>query len=410
MSRFWSCLATQVGKSIVRWRSPVANATNTLSVTQLIDAPEAELRNADAEQCYEDFTPYTWELEAQAAYDEWAEAEAEQAHRAEHFTHIARCDAQLATHTVRYPKHKYLVDGLFPTKEIHVITGESGVGKTSWLFDFIDDWQHERPVLNRASHWQPFCILVNDRSQAGMQRTLERLDKHPDAYRILTFKQSTKDSHRQPGIKPPTIADKIAAVLNSDKSLRVVFVEGLQVEADDGNDYGAMSRMMAGLNALCRERDVTIVATTHTSKVNAATGGARRTAIIGSAATPAMCETVLVFTEAPKLPGYVLLTVQNHNGPKEEHFYRFTDKGRLEGPVVPPMKKDLLAKYLDSLPEAVEEIERQLVIKFFVDNESNEKAADKKLGEAVAAELLLRVGGGKYRILKRPEGWQAVTF
>lgn len=382
---------------------------NTLSELEV----NAKLRSEaeeDSEQYYSELSD--WDLMLLEAEADWRESEAadaryekEQALREKHFARLAVCDKQLADGTVKYPKHGYLVEGLFPTGEVHVLTGESGVGKTSWMFDFIDDWQHERDVLGHKSHWQPYCILVNDRSKGGMYRTLERLGKHPDAYDIRTVKLESKR-----GENPPTIVDKVAAVINSDPNLRVIFIEGLQVEAAESNDYGAMSRLMSGLNALCQKHNITVIATTHTSKANATSGGVRRTAIIGSAATPAMCETVLVFTDTPNSPGHVLLTVQNHNGPKEQFYYRFTDKGRLEGPVVPQMKKDLMAKFIESLPKEVEELARKQVVKFFIDNDSNEKAADKKLGEAVTAELLVRFAPGKYRIANRPEGWQTLTF
>ena len=348
-------------------------------------------------------------LEAEADWRECEIAEAryekEQRLRDKHFANLAVCDKQLAEGTVRYPEHEYLVDVIFPRGEVHVLTGESGVGKTSWMFDFIDDWQHERDVLGRKSHWQPYCILVNDRSKGGMQRTLERLGKHPAAYDIRTPKLQGKSQEN-----PPTIVDKVAAVIKSDPNLRVIFIEGLQVEAAESNDYGAMSRLMSGLNGLCQRNNITIIATTHTSKMNAASGGVRRTAIIGSAATPAMCETVLVFTEMPGFPGYVRLTVQNHNGPKEEFYYRFTDKGRLEGPVALAMKKDLMAKFIESLPEEVEEFARKQAVTFFIHNGSGEAGADKKLSEAVTAGFLGRQGRGQYVILKRREGWQTLTF
>jgi hypothetical protein len=375
-------------------------------VANIPDSPDAKLRSIEpTEDFYEeyeldsDFDPLRAELEAD--YADHQREQDEREFRDAHFARLRRYDTELANGTVRYPKHEHLVDGLFPTREVHVLTGESGVGKTSWLFDFIDDWQHERPVLGRASHWQPFCILVNDRSEAGMLRTLERLGKHPQAYKILTFKQdkATRASN-------VTLADKVRHVLDRNPKLRVVFIEGLQVEADESNDYGAMSRMMARLNALCRERNITIIATTHTSKNNAAAGGVRRTAIIGSAAMPAMCETVLVFTATAN--GGVLLTVQNQNGPKEEHPYHF-DNGRLVPGEPVKFKQTLLTEFLENYGVG-EEFPVKAAQEYFASKGKDRNAMNAALKKAQTDGFIERSQRGKYVVKKAPSGWDTVDL
>jgi RecA-family ATPase len=235
--------------------------------------------------------------------------------RDQHFEMLEHTDKQKP----KYPHFEYLVDGLLPVNEVHVIAGETGAGKSTWLFDnFINPWQHEKPVLGRKSHWLPYVIFVNDRSEAGMVRTLQRLGLHPTQFPIKsTITGGTS-----------TLLQKIEAFHDNNPALKVVFIEGLHVGQKEGNDYGESSQMMQELNALCQKRKLTIIATTHISKANAQLGAADRTSIIGSSATPGMCETVFVLTKQKK-GGRVRLTVHPRNERAITQLYKWTDNGRL---------------------------------------------------------------------------------
>jgi len=179
-----------------------------------------------------------------------------EAAREDHFAMLKKTDKEKP----RYPPFEYLVDGLLPVNEVHVVAGETGAGKSTWLFDnFINPWQHEHLVLGRKSHWLPYVVFVNDRSEAGMVRTLRRLGLHPKQFPIKSTITGGKAS----------LVEKIAAFHDENPVLKVVFIEGLHVGQKDGNDYGQSSEVMQELNALCQKRKLTIIATTHVSKSNA---------------------------------------------------------------------------------------------------------------------------------------------
>lgn len=190
--------------------------------------------------------------------------------------------------------------------------------------------------------------------------------------------------------------------------VRVVFIEGLQVEADESNDYGAMSFLMAGLNALCQELDITIAATTHTSKSNAAARGTQRTAIIGSAATPAMCETVLVFTKAQN--GGVTLTVQNHNGPEEVHPYHFDDTGRLVPGNPKGFKPTLLTEFLGNNITVGEEFPVKDLGEFFTSKGRDRNAMNAALTKAKNDGFIASTRRGFYTVIQLPTGWDTVDI
>jgi hypothetical protein len=240
--------------------------------------------------------------------------------RDSHFASLEVFDAQQRAKKIKYPLHEYMVEGLLPLNEVHIIAGETGAGKSTWLFDFLDTWQHEKPVFGRKSHWLPYVIFVNDRSEAGMLRTLERMGLHPKAFPIKSLLGSGNKL---------SLVQKIEAFHDKNPSLKIVFIEGLHVGQQEGNDYGEASAVMQQLNALCQKRKLTIIATTHVSKVNASKGATDRTSIIGSSATPGMCETVFVLRKDSKKPGRVFLTVHPRNEGTLYRAYKWTNDGRL---------------------------------------------------------------------------------
>jgi hypothetical protein len=237
-----------------------------------------------------------------------------EAARDDHFALLEKTDKQ----PPKYPLFEYLVDGLLPVNEVHVIAGETGAGKSTWLFEnLINPWQHEKAVLGRRSRWLPYVIFVNDRTKAGMVRMLHRLRLNPKQFPIVSTITGESVS----------LVDKIQRYHDANPELKVVFIEGLHVAQKEGNDYGQSSEVMQRLNGLCQNRDLTIIATTHVSKDNAKHGGGDRTAIIGSSATPGMCETVFVLTK--QNGGRVRLTVHPRNERSFTRLYKWTEEGKL---------------------------------------------------------------------------------
>src|SRR6185437_902257 len=233
-------------------------------------------------------------------YAKWLPAEYErQSRRAEHFKRLIAQDRELAEGRVNYPPTEYLVDGWLPTKEIHLLIGESGAGKTTWLFsEFLTKWQREESILGRASHYVPYAVLVNDRSQEGIIRTLERMRLHP-GYPIKSINGD-----------PRPLDEKVIEFCDANPHVRFLVIEGIHCGMEDLNDYSAVSKLMASLVKLCRERDLTILGTTHVSKAAASNGVNGRTSAIGSVATAGMSETLLVLTRKDST---VKLTINDHN-------------------------------------------------------------------------------------------------
>ncbi len=233
--------------------------------------------------------------------------------RAKHFTELKLNDAK----TPEYPVEEYLVEGILPVNEVHIFAGASGVGKSTIMYDFIDKWQREEDVFGRKSHWYPYIIFSNDRSKAGVLRTLKRIGKNPKNFPI-------KDLLGLPDTQ--TVVDYIRNFHSKNLSLKVVFIEGLHVGQTDGNDYGETSKSLKALNALCQDLHITIIGTTHSAKAYAASGMTGRDSIIGSAANAGMTETIFSFSRTKK--GNVKVTIHPRNEREINQFYKW-ENGKL---------------------------------------------------------------------------------
>jgi len=69
----------------------------------------------------------------------------------------------------------WLVDKLLPGNTVHLISGASGAGKTTFLFQLMYDWEHGRPVLGCNSNPVPWAYVSIDRPTWETDKTLCRM-------------------------------------------------------------------------------------------------------------------------------------------------------------------------------------------------------------------------------------------
>lgn len=70
----------------------------------------------------------------------------------------------------------YLIDHILPKREIHLLGGPSGAGKTRWLLPMLLDWQKGLPVLGFESFPSSWAYLACDRGKDSICRTLESMN------------------------------------------------------------------------------------------------------------------------------------------------------------------------------------------------------------------------------------------
>lgn len=77
------------------------------------------------------------------------------------------------------PSSEYLIDSILPKREIHLVAGPSGAGKTRWLFHTLLEWQEGKDVLGCPSYPTPWVYVSADRSKASIARTLATMNIDP---------------------------------------------------------------------------------------------------------------------------------------------------------------------------------------------------------------------------------------
>jgi hypothetical protein len=289
-----------------------------------------------------------------------------------------------------YPSQTYLLDGLLPTGEMHVLVGSSGVGKSTFLYDFINRWQHEEKIFGRKATRYPYIILSNDRSKAGIVRTLQRIGLNPRLFNIKeTLRIVYAGGYMKDGRTPlmSELEFTIRECVKKEPALRVFFVEGLHIGQTEGNDYGATSRSLKGLNALCQELNLTIVGTTHTPKHGAQQS--TREAILGSVANGGMIETVITFARDN---GAIKLVVIPRQEPELTIWYKWQKDGKLVETAEPVNKtEETFQMWLAGKP-AKTGISMLDIINFYAGMNMSPKSAYKAKDKAVAAGLLVDLG------------------
>ena len=339
---------------------------------------------------------YLQSWEEYVSSSEYAEAmDNETVEQPAEWSHFAKLQ-DIDESTPVYPHQTYLLDGLLPTGEVHVLVGSSGIGKSTFLYDFINRWQHEENIFGRKATRYPYIILSNDRSKAGIIRTLQRLELNPKLFNIKeTLGTVYAGGYKADGT--PQMSDlefTIRQCVKKHRELRVIFVEGLHIGQAEGNDYGATSRSLKGLNALCQELHLTIVGTTHTPKYTPKYGGlgSTREAILGSVANGGMIETVITFARDR---GTIKVVVIPRQEPPLTFWYKWSEAGKLVETEEPVNEaEETFEMWLsDKAPHTV--VSMKEIIKFFDDMKMSSKSAYKAKDKAVKMGLLKDLGKRK---------------
>ncbi len=228
------------------------------------------------------------------------------------------------TITMRKPVD-YLVDRIFPTNEIHIIAGASGVGKTTWAFQMINDWRKGIPVFDHASYPVPFVYVSCDRSRQSVDITVERVGVEPMPY---------VDARGVAG-RP----DGFAAVLEAARSIvpdvRFLFIEAISLLVPGNNIHQAYRNTADWLSTTSQaleKEDVTILGTAHSPKQRANDQILDpRQLILGTVAWAAFAETIIAIQRlAPKSADDQRRTVMvlPRNSREEMFQYGLDDNGR----------------------------------------------------------------------------------
>ena len=216
--------------------------------------------------------------------------------------------------------YTYLVDEIFPAGEIHLIAGASGVGKSTWMMQFLDQWREYKLIFGRKSHPLPYTWCSLDRSLKSMNKTFERVG-------VLGV----------PNVDCRGIVE-LAKVIESGREVcpdaKVFFIESFGLLAPSGvrGDYGNVGLFLTRASRLCEREDITIFASVHLAKTKEGQGYTDpRQKVSGSVAWAAMTDTIVLIerSDPQKLTDNSRkVSVLPRNEAEMEYEYKLDNQGR----------------------------------------------------------------------------------
>ena len=282
---------------------------------------------------------------------------------------------------------EFLIEGILPTNEVHLLGGSSGSGKTTMVFQTLAAWQEGLPVFGHTSNPVPYCYISMDRSRSSVNRTFERLGLSGVITRVICQEDL------------PSSANNITAVI--DESLKIypdaVFfvIEGYQtLVGDKGNSYAPVAGLLKRSATLCAKRKITILGVAHSPKMKVDEKFQHpREMLLGSVAWAAYSDTIITM-DLDETKGIITVRILPRNAASEEHEYTFGPNGVLE-PADSASPRDRLRIKVAALPVGCTLMTAD-IIKMGDSVGAKQRTAERVIKDCVTNKVLARVDDGMY--------------
>lgn len=186
----------------------------------------------------------------------------------------------------------FLVESLLPERQIHLVAGPSGAGKTRWLLHTLKQWEAGRPFLGRQSYPCPWVYVATDRTLDSVEYTLSKMGIEPTSINIVpAWGEDYKTL--------PQIFDAINA-----SGAKLAVVEGFGGFADQKTP-DAVRSYLAAVYRTIRKDNITLIGVVESPKMKPQERYENpRQRVSGAAAWAHYCHTIfLVEPEEVSNPG-----------------------------------------------------------------------------------------------------------
>jgi hypothetical protein len=292
------------------------------------------------------------------------------------------------------PSHEFLIDAILPTSEVHLIGGPSGAGKTTWLFQMLEDWSNAKPILGYGSNPCPWKYIAADRSMRTTKRTIARTGSKVTDDIVHSMLFNFKYSRNITGILQWCDAIKFRDGL--------LVIDGIQSLTPQGkiNHYDVVAEFLIGIQKLFATRGITIIGTAHSTKVREDEQIKNpRQRILGSVAWGAYSETIILVEPAkednPACPER-WLSLLPRNAPEIKLRLQFDSAGRLVEQDEDVSNTVLDAK-LFSITPGTELTTAMIWTEWAQPANLSRRALERWLTQSIHSGRLERTGKGKYR-------------
>jgi hypothetical protein len=178
-------------------------------------------------------------------------------------------------------------DGWFPLRDISLVGGASGTGKTTFIFEALHKQKEGYPVLGHATFKRSFHVLAYDRGQDAFERTMRRLNLLPSDVPTTPLPIA---------FGPAAIQGIINEIEKMSPIPNIIFIEGLDMVLDDTNKKSTVTPFMRQLQGVAEHFHIALIGSLGSPKTKRGEGyAAKRDQLCGSEAWGRNCETVMIF-------------------------------------------------------------------------------------------------------------------
>lgn len=235
------------------------------------------------------------------------------------------------------PLHdRWIVDRLMPEREVHLLAGAAGAGKTTLAMQILSAIQSGTDVFGYRTHPTKVVIVSNDRSVASHSRMIDGMSVPADRFQFFSQRNRFADIE--------TIVKNCAM---SYPGCRLIFIDGFATLVPNGklSDYNEVANFLRRCGRLCEDYNMTILGSVHATKTKE---GERfpnpRQRVLGSVAWAGFSDLILVVDPAkpddPNDPFRIVSVLPRNAG---EFNLRFRRENGLLIPVDEAIEADLLS-------------------------------------------------------------------
>ncbi len=149
---------------------------------------------------------------------------------------------------------EFLVETIIPTREISLVAGPSGAGKTRWLLNMLKRWEKGDDFLGYHSYPVKWAYAPGDRSQPSVARTLRDLGLTPKDLNIIPSWGSDYKTL-------PQIVDAALSI-----KAKLLVIEGFAGYAEDTNGP-AIRSFLCSVQRMIEKDDLTFIGVAESPKM-----------------------------------------------------------------------------------------------------------------------------------------------
>lgn len=283
---------------------------------------------------------------------------------------------------------EFLIEGILPAGESHLIGGASGSGKTTWIFqNFLAEWQQGNPVFEHDSHPVPYVYVSLDRSRSSVTRTLRRLKLTEQIKRVICLDEMPEECLELSAV--------VKYALTKYPDSKLIIIEGFALmSGEKTNGYTAVGKLMRKAARMCVKMKITIIGVCHAPKLKADEQFQHsRELLLGSVSWAAYSDTIIVLN-MDEASGIINVKVMPRNAAMETHGMRFGAGGVLE-PTIKGSKREFIINRIVKLPTG-RPITRTEIQQWATTYHVSPRTADEALKKNVEDGVLTQISPGIY--------------